>query len=167
MTEVWKEVPGYEGTYEVSNLGRVKCLAAVSISGHQLKEKILKQTPNGDGHLQVGLRGRLHTVHSVVALAFIGPRPFDGAQVRHLNDDPSDNGVWNLAYGTSVENAADRLKNNGRLVRDPARAASIAAKLRSLLAIGPVSYKDMAAIAIEFGVCAKTVRRSMDKLKSS
>jgi hypothetical protein len=50
---------------------------------------------------------RLRTVHSLVAETFLGPRP-PGSEVRHLDGDPLNNRVENLAYGTRIENAADR-----------------------------------------------------------
>lgn len=60
------------------------------------------------GHLSVMLAGAHHLTHAVVALTFLGPRP-EGLQVRHLNGDPTDNRVVNLAYGTAKENRQDTL----------------------------------------------------------
>lgn len=51
------------------------------------------------------------TVHRIVAETFLGPAPFDGAIIRHLNDDPSDNKAENLAWGSHKDNAADRDRN--------------------------------------------------------
>lgn len=166
MSEVWKPVVGHEGDYMVSDQGRVKRLAGLGRNGRAIAEKILRLTPTGDGHLQVGIHGRLQTVHSLVLIAFVGPRPFPKAQGRHLNDDPSDNWLSNLAWGTAKDNAADR-ERNGSARRDPVRAARIAAKLGALLAVGPVTYKDMAGVASEFGVSVKTVQRSMSKIRNS
>lgn len=163
MSEVWKALPGHVGVYEVSDLGRVKRVERIQPDGRRVSEKILRQTPNGDGHLQVSICQRLQTVHSLVLLTFVGPRPFDGAHGRHLDDDPSNNALGNLAWGTPVQNAQDR-DRHGYRAKDPARAARIAAKLRALLLLGKVTYKDMAQVASEFGVCPKTVRRIMVKL---
>jgi hypothetical protein len=49
-------------------------------------------------------------VHSLVILAFVGPRP-DGEQVRHLNGNPADNRLTNLAYGTQSQNQQDSLRH--------------------------------------------------------
>lgn len=53
---------------------------------------------------------RQRTVHSLIAEAFIGPRP-EGQVVRHLNDVPTDNRPENLAYGTYQENEMDKYRN--------------------------------------------------------
>ena len=71
--EVWKPIKGYEGLYEVSNIGRVRSLR----NNHgNYREKILKQQDNGDGYLQVTLykdgKAKHFTVHRLVAMAFCG-----------------------------------------------------------------------------------------------
>lgn len=111
MTEEWRPVVGYEGQYEVSNLGRVRSLAREVKNGRgvrRLRERILKpRRRNQYGHAGVVLTGQRHrTVHSLVAEAFIGPRP-EGLEVRHLNGDRTDNRATNLAYGTRSENHRD------------------------------------------------------------
>lgn len=111
--ESWLPVPGYEGFYEVSDLGRVKSLPRQTAKGFY-GGCILKGGVAKSGHIFVSLckRGysRRWAVHQLVALAFIGPRP-QGYETRHLNDIPSDNCVVNLAYGTSAENKQDALRN--------------------------------------------------------
>jgi hypothetical protein len=162
MTEEWRNVVGFEGLYQVSDLGRVKRLDHHR-DGRHLCEKILKATPTGDGHLQVGLgadgaKVRKFTVHSLVLLAFVGPRPF-GAQGRHLDDDPANNRLDNLAWGTPKDNAADRGKNNPGYHRSPSRRLEIA----EAISLQPdMSYAEMAELGERFGVCAKTVRRTRD-----
>ena len=115
-TEVWKQIPGWEGLYEVSNLGRVKSCrpsAAQPTSKLKRKDKII----NGIGGrwLRVvlcknGYR-KAYAIHYLVLLAFVGSRPFPKAEGRHLNDDKRNNRLYNLAYGTRLENRADRTKN--------------------------------------------------------
>lgn len=61
------------------------------------------------GHLRVDLKDRRPYVHQLVAEVFIGPCP-DGQEVRHLNGDPADNRVENLAYGTRSENLRDSVR---------------------------------------------------------
>lgn len=87
--------------YIVSDCGDV-----ISPRGRKLSPYI------GDrgGHLRVDLPGRRVFVHQLVAEAFIGPRP-DGQEVRHLNGDPADNRVQNLAYGTRSQNVADAIRH--------------------------------------------------------
>lgn len=71
------------------------------------------------GYCYVGFRmnGKNHnrTVHTMVAEAFIGPRP-EGADIRHLDGNPANNHIENLTYGTKAENMADR-ERHGRTRR--------------------------------------------------
>ena len=111
--EHWLPVPGYEGFYEVSDLGQVKSLPRWTAKG--LKGgRILKGTPAASGHLAVVLSKhgnmRRRMVHQLVAEAFIGPRPA-GLETRHWNDVPGDNRLLNLCYGTRKENIADMIRN--------------------------------------------------------
>lgn len=118
-SEVWKwvhKLPGFEGVkpaYEVSNLGSIRSWLDSRGRIKKIDPKILTGQMNGYPH--VGLRridgGSIGAhVHSIVALAFIGPRP-KGASIRHSNDDRTDNRVSNLVYGTHQENAIDRVRN--------------------------------------------------------
>ena len=112
-TEEWREAPGFPG-YMVSSDGRIaKVLTA----------KPGKQLP----YRQIGVpieRGskkrKREYVHRIVAAAFLGECP-EGCVVRHLNDDPADNRVKNLAYGTCSENQADAFRNGKRIKREVCR----------------------------------------------
>lgn len=115
--EEWKPVPGYEGHYEVSSEGRVRSLRRELYSdrwaGYRtISERILKATPGGTiGYLSVSLRlnrqRKTHAVHTLVAAAFLGPRP-EGMDVMHADDDPQNNRLANLSYGTRSENNYQR-----------------------------------------------------------
>lgn len=125
MAEVWRDIPGYEGRYQVSNLGRVKSLPRITErverSGkvvHQtIRERILKPAVNNRGYLSVVLRvdGKsvTHEVHTLVALAFLGARPSADAQVRHLDGERTNCKVVNLCYGTRSENQLDLYQYRG------------------------------------------------------
>lgn len=95
----WRAIPSIPA-YLVSNHGQVR---------HRFSCDPRKQ--QGDRYLWVSFRGDgknfVRTVHSLVAEAFLGPRP-DGFQVRHLDGDRHNNHATNLAYGTAKENALDR-----------------------------------------------------------
>lgn len=118
MREIWKEIPGYEGQYAVSNLGRVKSLERyVRLVSHGVetqrlvRERILRPGPMKSGHLSVALgRGNSKQVHQMVLLAFKGPCP-EGKESRHLNDIPGDNHLANLRYGTRRQNMLDKIRN--------------------------------------------------------
>lgn len=115
MQEVWQPVLGYEGLYEVSNLGRVKSLSRLIRrgSGHwQRPSMMLKPTIDPRiGYPAVRLvrngLSRAHRVHVLVLTAFVGP-PAKGQQCRHLNGNRRDPRLANLAWGTAKENSADR-----------------------------------------------------------
>ena len=99
MGEEWRPIPGHEG-YEASSTGAIRSL-------RRLTPHVLRPWTHKTGHLSVSLgRGHKHTVHSLVALTFHGPRPA-GLDIRHLNSDPADNRPENLAYGTRSENQRD------------------------------------------------------------
>lgn len=106
--ERWLAVVGYEGFYEVSDLGRVRSLRMRKNGG------LLHQLPNVHGYLVVHLCVNwvrdTCPVHQLVAAALLGPRPV-GEEVRHLNGDRVNNACSNLAYGTSRENKLDSVQH--------------------------------------------------------
>lgn len=98
--------------YEVSDSGRVRSLKAWR---GQTNPRILATALNRGAYPQLQLvaaDGSVHThrVHVLVAEAFIGPRPY-GEVLRHLNGDPVDNRLSNLAYGTAADNARDSVRH--------------------------------------------------------
>lgn len=110
--EEWRAIPGFAGRYEVSNLGRVRSFVAHGGKRRLDTPHLLTTRPNVHGYRSVGLqvanRPRAFVVHSLVALAFLGPRPH-GLQVAHGDGDRMNSRLSNLRYATAVENAADRV----------------------------------------------------------
>jgi hypothetical protein len=111
MTEIWKDVVGFEGSYQVSNLGRVRSLDhRVRLVCHGVETtrlspgRILKPGRVRSGHVSVAIgKGNSRLVHQLVLEAFVGPRP-KGMESLHLNHNPEDNRLANLQYGTRGEN---------------------------------------------------------------
>lgn len=114
MDEVWKDIEGYEGLYQVSNLGRVRSLKFN-------KTKILKQG-NVNGYKRVVLskngKRKNYFVHRLVAMAFIS-NPNNLSIVNHKDENPSDNNVnnlewctqkYNINYGSAIKRSSENRK---------------------------------------------------------
>lgn len=104
MDELWKDIVGYEGLYQVSNLGRVK-----SFHERYKQPKILKTHKRVNGYIYICLHKdkKLFTVdiHRLVAQAFVdNPKPSEYKYVLHLDDNPLNNVYTNLKWGTQKEN---------------------------------------------------------------
>lgn len=102
-TSTLAPIPEFEGRYAATDGGQILSLR----SGRILSSALLR-----NGYLMVSLsrdgRGHSTLVHRVIAEAFHGPRP-EGAQIRHLNGDRTDNRPANLAYGSASDNMQDRI----------------------------------------------------------
>ena len=114
MTEQWRPVVGFEGHYEVSDLGRVRRFAQCNNLGRIMKQNVGKVYPYRRICLSLNGHRYMKFVHVLVAEAFIGPRP-PGMQVLHGPNGPSDNSVTNLSYGTPEENQADTERDGTKL----------------------------------------------------
>lgn len=124
MIEIWRDVSGYEGLYEVSNLGRMRSMAKVGLGKAADKPHLILGRKDKDGYVVMCLRraGKIKNfrLHRLVASTFL-PNPRDLPMVNHRNGDKTDNSVTNLEWCTAHENNLHAkqvlgVKNNVRRV---------------------------------------------------
>lgn len=115
MGEVWKDIPGWEGYYQASTLGRIRSVDRHVLNRgdlHFLKGVILRDAPCGKtGHRGVVLcrdsEPKTLRVHQLVMWTFRGHQA-EGIDVCHNNGNPEGNRLSNLRYGTRADNFADK-----------------------------------------------------------
>ncbi|MDO8391036.1 MAG: HNH endonuclease [Actinomycetota bacterium] len=139
----WNPVSTWPGVH-ASPDGRVR-----GPSGKQLEPYVSRT-----GHRYFLIRRKKLWLHHAVLLAFVGPRP-EGGIGRHLNDDPADNRVENLAWGTLSDNAQDALRNGGRAT-GPASTSPLAVEDVQLIRQSPASSREL---ALYLGVSHTTVQK--------
>lgn len=148
MMEIeWKLAPSTL-RYEASSDGQIRMVGRATAR---------KPFPSRTGYRQVGMciNGKIYckTVHSLVAEAFLGPRP-KGLQTRHIDGRKENNRADNLSYGTAIENAADR-DRHGRTKRGVTngnakiKAAAIVDEIRRMYATGTIEQRPLARM---FGI---------------
>ncbi len=114
MNEIWKDIAGYEGFYQVSNFGRVKSLFRFRHCGHPgakphlLPEKLLTPRKEKKGYLSVGL-----CKNSILTFKKI-PNPDNKTETNHKDRDKTNNHVSNLEWSTTLENVRHAELNGGR-----------------------------------------------------
>jgi NUMOD4 motif/HNH endonuclease len=155
-TERWLPVAGYEGLYEVSDLGRVR----------NRHGRILKPLKTQRGYLSVKLpitRGgpvRRYMIHRLVGEAFLGPLP-SGMQTRHGPGGKRDNRLVNLSYGTPIENQSDRVRDGtrhrGSAITMAKLTEAVVIECRRRYAAG--EFQDV--LAREFGVSQQTLSKAI------
>jgi hypothetical protein len=153
VEEVWKDVPGFEGKYQASDLGRVKSIK-------RNRERILAQHIDKLGYPRLTLwwKGKLESkrVHGLVTEAFFGARP-GGLTVNHKDGDKTNNRLSNLEYLTLSENIkhAFRLGLKGKGEEHP-RAKLTSEQVKDICARrGAVSQSKLAEL---YGVTKTCIR---------
>ena len=117
MEEIWKDIKGYEGLYQVSNFGNVKSLSKMRKSGsgyYIQKEIILKQQLKSKRYLGVGLtknkKWKNFLVHRLVAEAFL-ENPNHYNQINHIDCNKLNNNIENLEWCSQEQNLEHAYKN--------------------------------------------------------
>lgn len=130
MAEIWRDIEGYEGSYQVSNLGRVRAVDRVVYgklsykNGRFVKGRVLKLRKNKEGYVKVNLNKdgvkSTYDVHKLVADAFMS-NPNNFPQINHRDENKANNQVFNLEYcdahyntnfGTRNERIANSLRHS-------------------------------------------------------
>lgn len=133
MNEVWKDIEGYEGLYQVSNLGRIKSLGRTiirrtrygTLAPYTIKPRILKPKRCQADYYQVGLfpmegKAAVAKIHRLVAQAFI-PNPDNLPEVNHKDENKANNRADNLEWCTHVENCNYGTRN-ARVIEKSSKA---------------------------------------------
>ena len=163
FNEIWKPVKGFEGLYEVSNMGNVRSVDRYVMNGNRycfLKGKPRKPYTNSKGYLITNLskNGQVKTyfVHRLVAEAFI-PNPNDLPFIDHINTIRDDNRVENLKWCSYKENS-----NNPLTIEH-----IISRKNKSVYYIDEqgkrISFKSMTEAARKIGCSSSTITRALKK----
>ena len=158
MNEEWKSVVGYEGTYDVSNAGRIRrTRSANEMTAVRMRKPYLER----QGYLRIALwlgnKKRTFNVHRIVLSAFVGPCQ-DGMQTNHIDGDKTNNRIDNLEYVTPSENRRHAFRTG---LQTPMRGSkNPLAKLteEDVRAIRKlIGKKSLASIGRMFGVAKSTV----------
>jgi hypothetical protein len=164
--EIWKDIIGYERLYQVSNMGNVKTLARLHGQGnpYMKKERLLKPPTNSTGYKQVTLykdkKGVIHSVHKLVATAFLEREPHHQV-VNHKDGIKANNTVENLEWCTYGQNQAHAIRTG--LIRIHRGENHYASKLTNAqrdeivrLRLSGMKQKEIGAI---FGIDQRHVSR--------
>lgn len=119
--EIWRDVQGYEGFYQVSNLGRVWSVPRTDATNHKQGGKIMKLKRETAGYLKVNLskngKARLMFVHRLVATAFV--QKDEGCDiVNHIDNDRANNNSKNLEW-TTYKGNMQHAARQGRMKYNP------------------------------------------------
>lgn len=159
MEEIWKDIEGYEGLYQISNLGRVKSLFRTYttksknqftefIMTHKVNEKIIKQSVNKMGYYQVCLynkeKKKNMLVHRLIAEAFI-PNPENKPTVNHIDGNTKNNSLNNLEWATMQEqiNHSVNVLNHKRVITKKCRDKQIQLHERQVKRSDGIIYKSI------------------------
>lgn len=165
--EEWKDIPEFKGHYQASNIGRIKSLERIDHGVRKVKERILIPRINNTGRFYVNLcrkgKSKSYQVSRLILLAFVGKCP-DNYECMHLDDNPLNNNINNLRWGTHSENVR-MMHAHGRA--NPANHKGEKSSTAKLHLSDVIRIKDIAKnIIVERGYWAK-LSRSLGVNKST
>jgi len=162
VIETWKEVPGYDGFYDVSDLGQVRSWKVPGHEGYRSKAPKPMTSAWRWGYLSVHIRHRgvstSRPVHVLVLESFVGPRP-EGHLGCHGDGDRSNCRLDNLYWGTHAQNMDDR-ERHGRTVRGERHHAALLTEDQVTEIKGALSdpyFGQGVELAARYGVSAATI----------
>lgn len=150
--EIWKEIDGYNGKYDVSSHGKVRSYNEIGSRGDTLEEPwimALRKTPYGYPRVSLHRDGiiKTHTIHRLVAEAFI-PNPENKPCVNHIDGNPENNNAENLEWCTYKENTKHAIDtglfgNMGESHNKTNLTEDDVLEIRAAYNIGCFSYNDI------------------------
>lgn len=166
-TEEWRPIPGWEGLYEASSLGRIKSLARSVLMTHRGRNfyveypgKLLTNRPSKNGYVAVSLsrdgRSFVRHAHRLVCEAFNGAPP-EGLDCAHLNGVRNDNRAANLIWATRKENSGHRWLHGTMLVGEGVASSKLTSRDVAEIRERAGRGEKMIDIAAAFGINKATV----------
>jgi len=163
MLEIWKDVKGYEGLYQISNTGKVKSIERVDSTNVKRKERVLKQCLSGRGYPMVGIykNGKRTPVniHRLVAEYFVS-NFYNKSQVNHIDGIKENNIYTNLEWCSASENIIHAHKNG---LTNPVKGEQVGSS--KLTRAEAQSVKDLKGklsqrkIGLMFNICQQEVSK--------
>jgi hypothetical protein len=146
ISEIWRNVVGFEDVYQVSNLGRVRS-----------KSRVLKPVRITGGYLAVSLgKNKQRTIHRLVAAAFFGPST---QMVLHKDGNPQNNVAENLYYGDYFDNADDARRHGTRVRGERQHAAKLTEDIVRFIRASPESGAALARRLNVTTACISLIRQ--------
>lgn len=172
MNEIWREICGYEGYYQISNLGRIRSLSrTIIINGNygkyirNIKGKILSVIYDKDGYQTITLskdgKEVKHKIHRLVAITFI-PNPNNYKQVNHINGIKSDNCYLNLEWCDNAYNQIHAYKNG---LKTTNRIACIDLETNKIIKIFPSLPSIKNELNVDLSTVIKVCKNKRNKHK--
>lgn len=168
MKEEWRNIKGYEGYYQVSNLGRIRSVKRKLCDGKTRRGAVVKGFPDRNGYYRIVLHkeAKMHRymVHRLVASAFID-NPHNYPMINHIDEDKSNNAVtnlewcdckYNINYGTRTKRASGENTKNSKLTTDNVK------EIRNIYIPKSKEFGAM-ALANKYGVSQSAIVRAVSK----